>query len=161
MCRGSDGVVSLAEITEDNFTAVCSLKTTPAQEGYAASPLGILARAYAKRNRNARALAIADDETIVGVLMYMDLFEEPACYTIEQFLIDQRYQGRGYGKQALQQVVDILAKEKKYEAVEICVKTENTHAVKMYESAGFVDTGYIDPDVPDSYCLRYTFDERH
>jgi len=109
-------------------------------------------------SRNARALAIADDETIVGVLMYMELHEEPACYTIEQFLIDKRYQNKGFGKEALRLVIDVLAKERKYGAIEICVKMEASQAIKVYTEAGFSDTGYSDPDEPDSYCLRYSFD---
>jgi ribosomal protein S18 acetylase RimI-like enzyme len=152
-------MVSLINVTEDNYLTICALKVTEEQKGFLASPTGILARAYAKRNRNARALAITNNETIIGVLMYMELFEEPACYTIEQFLIDYRYQNMGFGREALQLVIDILDKEKKYESVEICVKMENTHAIRMFKTAGFVDMGYIDPDAPDSYCLRYSLEE--
>jgi ribosomal protein S18 acetylase RimI-like enzyme len=151
-------LVSLIDITENNYLTICALNVTEEQKGFLASPTGILARAYAKRNRNARALAITNNETIVGVLMFMELFEEPACYTIEQFLIDFRYQNMGFGSQALQLVIDILAKEGKYESIEVCVKMENMRAISMFKKAGFIDTGYIDPDAPDSYCLRYNFD---
>jgi len=150
-------MISLIDVTEDNFQTICALKVTEEQQGFLSSPTGILARAYAKRNRNARALAIADNETIIGVLMFMELFEEPACYTIEQFLIDCRYQNKGFGKQALQLAIDILAGERKYESIEVCVKMENVHAIKLFKNAGFKDTGYIDPSVPDSYCLLYKF----
>ena len=150
-------MIQLVEITEENYQTVCGLKITGEQEGYVASPVSILARAYAKRNRNARALAIANDDVIIGVLMVMELFEEPACYTIEQFLIDHRYQNRGYGKQALQLIMGALAAERKYDAVEICVKMADAQAIKLCDSVGFVDTGYNDPNAPDSYCLRYDF----
>ena len=154
-------MVSLIEVTEDNYQTVCSLEVSAEQKCYVAAPVSILARAYAKRNRNARALAITNDGTIIGVLMYMDLHEEPACYTIEQFLIDHRFQNRGFGTLALQSVIDILKNERKYEAVEICVKKEAAQAIKVYKNAGFADTGYIDPDAPDSLCLRYTFSSEH
>ena len=150
-------MVSLIDVMENNYLTVCALSVTEEQKGFLVSPTGILARAYAKRNRSARALAITNNETIIGVLMYMELFEEPACYTIEQFLIDFRYQNMGFGGQALQLVIDILAKEGKYKSIEVCVKMKNTHAIRMFKKAGFTDTGYIDPDVPDSYCLRYNF----
>jgi len=151
-------VVSLIEITEDNFQTVCSLEVSAEQKRYVAAPVSILARAYAKRSRNARVLAITNGNTIIGVLMYMELFEEPACYTIEQFLIDHSFQNRGFGTQALQLAIGILKKERKYESVEICVKMEDTQAIKVYMNVGFTDTGYIDPGEPDSFCLRYTFD---
>ena len=150
-------MVSLVEVTEYNYYEICSLKVSPEQESYVAPAVSILARAYAKRNRNARALAIKNGETIVGVLMYMELHEEPACYTIEQFLIDHKYQNRSYGKQALGIVIEMLANERKYEAIEICVKMEDAQAIKVYRDSGFADTGYIDPDASDSYCFRYDF----
>ena len=150
-------MVTLIEITEDNYQTVCRLEVSAEQKGYVAAPVGILARAYAKRRRNARALAILTDETIIGVLMYMELFEEPACYTIEQFLIDHRFQNKGFGTRALQLVIDILENERKYEAIEICVKREDAQAIKVYSNAGFIDTGYVDPNEPDSLCIRYTF----
>ena len=150
-------MVSLIEITEDNYQVVCGLEITEEQRAYVASPTGILARAYAKRNRNTQALAIVNDETIIGVIMFMELSEEPACYTIEQFLIDHRYQNMGFGRQALKLAIEILAKERKYEAIEICVKMKDTQALRVYEKTGFIDTGYIDPDIPDSYILSYSF----
>ena len=150
-------MVSLVDITEDNYYEVCKLRVAPEQEGYVAAAVSILARAYAKRNRNARAFAVKNDDTIVGIVMYMELREEPACYTIEQFMIDQKYQNKGYGKQALRMIIDILEKERKYEAVEICVKMDDAQAIKAYTDVGFIDTGYIDPDAPDSYCIRYDF----
>lgn len=154
-------MISLVDITEDNYFEVFNLMVSPEQEGYVASAVSIIARAYAMRNRNARALAIVNDGTIVGVLMYMELYEEPACYTIEQFLIDQRFQNMGFGKQALRLAIEILRKESKYDAIEICVKKEDTSAIKVYNDAGFTDTGYIDPENPDSFCLRYTFTKRN
>ena len=48
-------------------------------------------------------------------------------------------------------------KERKYDCVEVCVKMEDKTAIHVYEKAGFVDTGYIDEDVPDSLNLMYSF----
>ena len=150
-------MVSLIEVTEDNYRMVCGLRVAGEQAEFVAEPTRILASAYAMRNRNARCFAIANDGMIIGVLMVKDLFEEPACYTLEQFLIDYRYQNMGFGKQALKLIVDILREERKYGNIEICVKMMNIQAIRMYKSAGFVDTGYIDPNNPDSYVLRYAF----
>ena len=152
-------MISLIDITENNYLKVCELKVAENQQGFVASPVRILASAYAMRNNNARAWAIADIEakTIIGVIMVKDLSEDPACYTIEQFLIDHRHQNKGHGKQALKLAVDTLAKEQKYPAIEICVKKEASAAVTLYKNAGFTDTGYTDPENPDSHILRYEF----
>jgi len=150
-------MVSLVEVTESNFTEICNLKVADDQITYVSTPLRILASAYAMRDRNARVWAIAEGNTLVGLLMVKDLYEEPACYAIEQFLVDYRHQNMGYGSRALRLVIDILSKERRYEAIEVCVKMENKQAIKVYMNAGFIDTGFIDPSVPDSYCLRYDF----
>ena len=54
-------------------------------------------------------------------------------------------------------ILELLAAEGKYPCVEVCVKRAASAARRVYERAGFVDTGYIDPDLPDSLNLRYTF----
>jgi len=150
-------MISLIDITENNYQIVCSLEVAENQKNFVASPTRILASAYAMRNRNARVWAIANAKTIVGVLMVKDLFEDPACYTIEQFLIDRHHQNKGYGKEALKLIIDLLANERKYEAIEICVKKAAAPAIQMYKNAGFTDTGYNDPTTPDSYILKYAF----
>jgi len=150
-------MISLIEINEENYQTVCELSVSEEQQNYVASPVSILARAYAKRKFNAQALAIVHNETIIGVIMYLELHDDPACYTIEQLLIDYKYQNKGYGQVALKLVMDILASERKYEAIEICVKKSALQAMRVYTNAGFVDTGYTDPNEPDSYILRYEF----
>ena len=151
-------MIRLIDVTEDNYIEICKLAVSEEQLGYVATSVRILASAYANRNRNARAWAITDDETIVGVLMVKDLFEEPVCYTIEQFMIDYRYQNKGYGKKALTLAIDMLSEERRYENIEVCVKMAAVNAVRMYYDIGFVDTGYVDDGAPDSYVLRYSFE---
>ena len=63
----------------------------------------------------------------------------------------------GYDNQALRSVIDILAEERKYDAIEICVKKDAAQAIRVYMNAGFVDTGFTDPDATDSYILRFDF----
>ena len=65
-------------------------------------------------------------------------------------MIDGRYQNRGYGTQALQLILEELRKERRYDHVELCVKKADTEAIRLYERAGFTDSGYIDEDLPDS-----------
>jgi len=57
-------MISLVDITEDNYSEVCNLKVLPEQDHFVASAVGTIARAYAKRNRNARALAIKSERQL-------------------------------------------------------------------------------------------------
>ncbi len=66
---------------------------------------------------------------------------------------DQQYQGRGYGSAALGLILEELRKEGHYDHVEVCVKKADTGAIRLYEKHGFVDSGYIDEEVPDALNL--------
>ena len=72
-------------------------------------------------------------------------------------MIDKRSQGKGYGTEALRMILSALETERKYDCVEVCVKRNDAAALRVYEKVGFADTGYIDPDVPDSLNLMYNF----
>ena len=145
-------MIRLVEIDERNFFRVRQLKVGEDQQRFLDSPLGILARGYVYRAQRARVLAAEKDGEIVGLMLVKDMDEEPACYDLQQFMIDGRFQGRGYGAAALGLLLELLRQEKKYDDVEVCVHRENAAALALFTGAGFVDTGYVDPDAPD--CLN-------
>ena len=152
-------MIKLIEINENNWLQAASLKVNDKQKGFLDSSLGIIARGYAFRSCNARVFGIAFDEILVGIALVKDLDEEPACYDLQQFMIDERYQNRGYGTQALELILTMLSKERKYGQVEVCVKNKAASALRVYEKSGFTDTGYIDEDVPDCLNLIYRFSD--
>lgn len=119
--------------------------------------LGILARGYIYRNSNARVFGIQKENRIIEMLMVRDINEEPECYELQQFLIDVKYQNKGYGYKALKLILDYLYVEGRYENVEVCVKKEDVNAIKLYKKIGFINTGYIDPNVEDAYNLVFSF----
>ena len=143
-------MIRLADITEDNWTEAVSLSVTESQKRFVASSQGILARGYVYRNCGGRVYLIENDGTAVGLALVREFTEEPFGYDLQQFMIDGRFQNRGYGSQALKLILDALRKEGKYDHVEVCVKKEDTDAIRLYERCGFYDSGYLDEDVPDS-----------
>lgn len=150
-------MVKLVPITEENFLEAERLRVAEAQRGFLDRAVGILARGYAYRTCNAKVFGVALEGRLVGLALVRDLDEEPACYELQQFMVDERYQSQGYGSAALGLLLAELAREGKYQAVEVCVHKNAAAALRVYEKLGFQDTGYIDPDVPDSLNLRYTF----
>ena len=148
-------MIKLKEITENNWLDVLKLQIHDDQKAFVASPTGILARAYVFRNCRAVAYAVTVDDDIVGLLMIRDLDDYPACYDLQQLLIEKDQQGKGCGYQALQVLIDKLRLEKKYPRIDVCVDKHDTAAIGLYEKVGFVDTGYIDPNVPDSLNLMF------
>ncbi len=146
-------MLRLTDVTEDNWLDVASLSVKDYQKGFLASAIGILARGYVYRNCNGKILVIENNDTVIGVALVREFTDEPLGYELQQFMIDQRYQGKGYGSAALGLILNELRKERHFDHVEVCVKMEDDEAIRLYEKHGFIDSGYIDEDVPDSFNL--------
>ena len=148
-------MLRLIDVNEQNWLDAVKLSVRDDQKGFLDSSVGILARGYVYRACRARVIGIADGDMLIGLAFVKDMDEEPACYDLQQFMIDSRWQGKGYGTKALQMILSTLEEERKYECVEVCVKKDNAAALRVYEKVGFTDTGYVDEDAPDSLNLMY------
>ncbi len=62
-----------------------------------------------------------------------------SSYFIWRFMIDKRYQGRGYGKEAMKLILDYVKTGpcRKAQYAWICYAPENTVARRLYASLGF------------------------
>lgn len=150
-------MIQLVDVTEHNWLDVVSLSVREEQKSFLDSPLGIVARGYIYRSCNAKVYGISNEEQIIGVALVKDLEEDPACYDLQQFMIDQRFQKKGYGTEALRLILSVLSKERKYDQVEVCVHKNDAAALRMYKKVGFEDTGYLDEAAPDCRNLMYHF----
>jgi diamine N-acetyltransferase len=150
-------MIRLMDITEENWLDAASLSVNEAQKKYLAPAIGILARGYVYRDCNARVRVIMNDDVIVGLALVREFTDEPLGYELQQFMIDAKYQGKGYGTEALRLILDELREEGHYDHVEVCVKKDDAEAIRLYEKSGFVDSGYIDEDVPDALNLICRF----
>lgn len=127
-------MIHLEEVTPDNWRKVNSLKVSKEQERFVASNVGILARAYAYRNEGGKALIIYNDNEMVGLVFYR---EWDNCYILDQFMIDSRFQGKGYSKAALDFILRIMKEEGKYSRVELCYCKGNEAALNLFKGFGF------------------------
>ena len=57
---------------------------------------------------------------------------------IEDIIIDKENRGLGWGKDMINQIIDI-AKKNNLDCVEVCTKKDNKIARKLYEKMGFKD----------------------
>ena len=146
-------MIRLSDVTEDNWFEVASLSVKDEQKAFLAPAIGILARGYVYRDCRARVFVIEDDDSIVGTALVREFTDEPLGYDLQQFMIDQRYQGRGYGSAALELILEELKKEGRFDHVEVCVKKADAAAIRLYEKHGFSVSGFIDENAPDSVNL--------
>ena len=127
-------MIHLEVVNEGNWRL--GLKVAQAQERFVSDSYKMLARAYAYRNSRSCAYVINDGETPVGMVMYHDC-EPLDAYDFSQLFIDERYQGKGYGKTATRLVLDLMKQDGKYKKVVLCFIEGNETAKKLYEGFGF------------------------
>lgn len=134
-------LVELKKINKDNIDEVLGLKVSVEQSDFVQTTSYSLAKAWAFRN-TAFPFAIYAHNTIVGFIM-LGYYELKDQYTVWQFLIDERYQHKGYGKAALELGIQFLKDSFNAGEVYLGVKFQNIIAKKLYSSFGFVETGEI------------------
>ena len=131
-------MIRLEDVNPDNWRL--GLKVAQSQETYVSNTAGILARAYAYRDYRSHAFVIYQDDVPVGMALYYDEEEEYQAYDLSQLFIDERYQGKGYGKEATRLMLERMRLDGKYPKVVLCYIEGNTAARKLYESFGFRET---------------------
>ncbi len=148
-------MIHLVDVNEENWLDIIKLKVDEEQQKYLDRPTGIIARGYIYRNCNARVFGIMDDAQMIGVALVRDFTDEPLNYDLQQFMIDRQFQNKGYGTEALRQILNFLKQEGRFNSVEVCVDREDLAAIHVYEKVGFIDSGYIDEDLPNCLNLIY------
>ena len=134
-------MIILRPITRDNFHACIDLKITADQEPFVANNVVSIAQAYVEPLFVPRA--IYDGDTIVGFLLYGRDAKTGADWII-RLMIDAAYQGRGYGRAAMEQAIDLLKQQPDCKEILISYMPENAVAERLYASLGFVPTGEVD-----------------
>ncbi len=148
-------MIHLVDVTEENWLDIIKLQVDEKQQKYLDRPTGIIARGYIYRNCNARVFGIMDDTQMIGVALVRDFTDEPLNYDLQQFMIDRQFQNKGYGTEALRQILNLLKQEGRFDGVEVCVNHEDASAIHVYEKVGFIDSGYIDENLPNYLNLIY------
>jgi diamine N-acetyltransferase len=95
--------VTLRELTGETVRAICDLEVAPEQRGYVAPNAVSIAQAYFEPKAWFRAVYAG--ETPVGFVM-LELDTAAKEYFLWRFMIAAEHQHRGYGRQALDLVVD-------------------------------------------------------
>ena len=146
-------MIHLEPITPENWRI--PLEVRPEQEAFVASTTTILARAWAYREERSRVFMIYHEETPVGMAMYRDYEDEDeSCYDFDQLLIDARYQGKGYGTEAIRKILAMMEAEGKYDKVVLCYVDGNDGARRLYEKFGFYETWIEDGEIVMEKKLR-------
>ena len=156
-------MVHLEKISIKNLEEIIGLEVAKDQEGFVGANVESLAEAYTTIGTECTAFpfGIYDDDTPVGFLMigfneaaiYDLLGERPAealrnNYSIWRFMIDEKYQRKGYGREAMKLALEFIRTRPCGEAeyCEISYEPENSVARDLYHAFGFEENGEMDFD---------------
>lgn len=136
-------MIRLKPITKENYRGCIELKTTKEQEKFVAPNWYSLLEAAYEESR--QAFAIYYQEEMIGFLLfsYYEADEDYAkeSWWIERFMIDHRFQQKGYGSQSMEAAIEWFRQTIQAKELRISSVKENTIAKQMYEGFGFTATG--------------------
>ena len=139
-------MAELRRITEENFLDAFQLKLAPGQERFVSHPIRSLAQAYVYREQ-CQPFGIYAEGKMVGYVMVIYDYDVPE-YDIWHMMIDESAQGRGYGGDALDRVLDYIRTKPlgPSDRVALTCSRDNPIGRRLYESKGFRATGVEDED---------------
>lgn len=136
--------LKLRKIDESNFIECFNLSLGEGQDRFVSHPIRSLAQAYVYYNQ-CTPFGIYSNDTIVGYVMVIYDYDEET-YNIWHMMIDEKYQGKGYGSIAIKLCIDYI-KSKPFGSSKDVILTcniDNSIAIHIYEKIGFKDTGERD-----------------
>lgn len=128
-------MITLKKIDRGNYRECMKLSVAEEQSKLVAQNARSLAKAYVYYD-SAHPFAIYADGAMVGFILYRDL-EGTKNYVIDQLMIDQRYQGKGYGREAVLETLKQMRRDGKFSRACVCCCLTNKVALKFFRSFGF------------------------
>ncbi len=148
--------ITLKKVTRLNLKALLQLDVKPEQKSLVASNAVSIAEAYF--NKDAWFRAIYADNKPIGFVMISDTSlkykKNPRhipSYYLWRFMIDKKYQGKGYGKEAMNLIINHV--KSRPNAVEFLLShsKEDGNAGEFYQKCGFEYTG---KEIYDELLMR-------
>jgi diamine N-acetyltransferase len=133
-------MINLREITKKNLISIIDLKVGKHQKDQVAS--NAVSIAQGNYSNSAWFKGIFNDEIAVGFVMLDLIIEENKCF-LWRFMIDEKYQGKGYGKIALTQVIDYVKSLKVFSNIKTSYVPAENGAEGFYKNFGFIDSDEI------------------
>jgi diamine N-acetyltransferase len=145
--------IALRPVDQGNYRACIDLAVDPRQVRFVASNVQSLADAYVWRGDAEPYAVYAYDEVVGFALLYPLVDGEPVYplpadaavrgLVLVRLMVDARFQGRGYGREALEAIAEI-ARGRRLGTLRLSVVPENGRALEFYRRNGFVETGEVE-----------------
>lgn len=134
--------VHLRPVQASNWADCIALELNPDQEDWVPSNLYSIAEAQFYPDSRSRAIYNQEDQLVGYALYGRDIYT--GKWKIFRMMIDQSFQGQGYGKAALRRIITDIAQLPNGDQILICYQDSNQVARRLYAKLGFVEQK-IDP----------------
>jgi diamine N-acetyltransferase len=132
--------ISLREITAETVGVVCGLEVAPEQTEFVASNARSIAEAHFQPKAWFRAVYAGEEP--VGFVM---IFDDPEAgrYFLWRFMIAAEHQGKGYGKAALDLLVEYVRSRPNASELQCSYVPGDAGPGDFYTKYGFAETGEV------------------
>lgn len=145
-------MIELERLSYENYAECIQLKVAINQKNFITDNTTSIIHAYFELEKGMMIplpYVIKNDDEMIGFIMMSycksDLNEptQKDEYCVWRFMIDEQYQGKGYGRTSVLKALDILKTHPIGYSETVCVFVEkdNVKAKSLYNSIGFVETG--------------------
>jgi diamine N-acetyltransferase len=129
------GEIRLVDLTVENWEAVAALSVAPGQETFVAPNIKTIAETQFYPTVRRRVIMVGDRP--VGLAAY-GIDPDDNNWWLFRFMVAGGEQGKGYGRRALQLLIDEWLGLPECHFVLLGYKPENAVAERLYASMGFV-----------------------
>ena len=129
-------MINLRDITKKNLISIIDLDVSKHQKDQVAS--NAVSIAQGNYSKSAWFKGIFNDDIAVGFVMLDLIIEENECF-LWRFMIDKKYQGKGFGKIALTQIIDYVKSLKVFDYIKTSYVPKEKGAEGFYRNFGFID----------------------
>ena len=133
--------IMFKEVTWDTLKEVCMLSVKCDQVSFIESNAYSIAES--KFNDEWNTVGIYIDNILVGFAMYGYISSEKRVW-LDRFMIDGRFQGKGYGRKTIKELINKIFNEFKCDEIYLSIFDDNLNALKLYKSLGFKANGELD-----------------
>ncbi|WP_145412759.1 GNAT family N-acetyltransferase [Paenibacillus xylanexedens] len=128
--------IQVRAVSMDDWFACTQLQVSEKQKSTFPAPV-VYWLAESRFVTDFQPMAIYNDSDLVGFAVYSDQEHDEGDYWLPALMIDHKYQGRGYGKEALQALIYRMQKTLNCKRILIGHRPDNHVAGALYESLGF------------------------
>ncbi|MEK3763332.1 GNAT family N-acetyltransferase [Solibacillus sp. FSL K6-4121] len=135
--------VHFKNIDDTNEYKVRTIKLKPGQDKFIETVDECLKEA--ENFHEWHPVAIYYDDEIIGFAMYGSFGLNKDTW-IDRIMIDEKHQGKGYGKLAMIKLIDVVSKEYGVNVIYLSITEENRAAYNLYKNIGFEFMNERDPN---------------